>query len=72
MKNKFSGTVAWFLEEKNYGFILADNGGEYFFHISEILMGGHKFIADGQRVEFEISKDKKGKDKAIRIKKVKR
>jgi CspA family cold shock protein len=71
MKNKFSGTVAWFLEDREYGFILADTGGEYFFHSSEILMEGHKFVADWQRVEFEISKDRKGRYKAIRIKKVK-
>ena len=66
------GTVAWFLEEKNYGFISSDGGGEYFFHISEIQMEGQKFVADGQRVEFEISRDRKGRDKAIRIKKLKR
>ena len=71
MENKFSGTIGWFLEAKGYGFILRDDGGEIFFHESEIEMEGQKFLVDGQKVEFEISKDIKGRDKAINIRKIK-
>ena len=60
MKNKFSGTVAWFLEDREYGFILADTGGEYFFHYSDIIMDGFKNLIDGQQVSFDAEKDEKG------------
>lgn len=61
------GTIAWFSETKGYGFILSDGGGEIFFHESEIQEESQKLLADGRRIEFEIDKDRKGRDKAINL-----
>jgi len=51
------GTVKWFDQEKNYGFLESDEGEEYFVHKSEVTQGT---IDKGQRVEFEIGEGKKG------------
>lgn len=48
------GTVKWFNDEKGYGFIRPDEGGDdLFVHYSAILMNGRKALQDGSRVEFE-------------------
>jgi len=48
-----AGTVKWFNNEKNYGFIEA-NGEEYFVHFTQIEVGkeGYKSLSEGQRVTF--------------------
>ena len=56
-----SGTVKWFNEEKGYGFITPDDGGnDLFVHHSNIEMKGFRRLQDGQRVEFEAAQGKKG------------
>lgn len=55
------GTVKWFNESKGFGFILSDTGEDLFAHYSEIKMNGFKVLREGQRVEFEITQGKKGK-----------
>lgn len=55
-----SGTVKWFNHEKGYGFIANDEGGDdLFVHFSAIVSDGHKTLADGQKVTFDIEKDPK-------------
>ena len=56
-----NGTVKWFNSEKGYGFISNDNGGDdVFVHFSAIQGNGFKTLAEGQRVEFEITNGAKG------------
>lgn len=55
------GTVKWFNESKGFGFILSDTGEDLFAHYSEIKMNGFKVLREGQRVQFEITQGKKGK-----------
>ena len=55
------GTVKWFSDEKGYGFIQQDGGDDVFVHFSEIAGEGYKTLAEGQRVEFEVTEGDKGK-----------
>ena len=55
------GTVKWFSNEKGYGFIQQDGGDDVFVHFSEISGEGYKTLAEGQRVEFEVTEGDKGK-----------
>ncbi|OOV81413.1 cold-shock protein [Acinetobacter sp. ANC 5600] len=61
MTNLTTGTVKWFNEAKGYGFILSDAGEDLFAHYSEVKIDGFKVLLEGQRVEFEITNGKKGK-----------
>ena len=56
-----TGTVKWFNDQKGYGFITPDGGGDdLFVHYSNITMEGFKILQEGQKVEFEPAQGKKG------------
>ena len=54
------GTVKWFNEAKGFGFISQENGEDVFVHFSAIQDTGFKTLAEGEAVEFEVSKGPKG------------
>jgi CspA family cold shock protein len=54
------GTVKWFSEQKGYGFIEQDEGGDIFVHHSEINMEGFKTLSEGERVSFDVGEGRKG------------
>jgi CspA family cold shock protein len=54
------GTVKWFSNEKGYGFIEREDGEDLFVHFSEIQVEGYKTLAEGQKVEFEVTEGAKG------------
>jgi CspA family cold shock protein len=61
------GTVKFFNAEKGYGFISREGGDDVFVHFSNIVGDGYKTLNEGQRVEFEIGRGKKG-DEAQNVK----
>mmetsp|Transcript_19502 Transcript_19502/g.31901 ORF Transcript_19502/g.31901 Transcript_19502/m.31901 type:complete len:105 (-) Transcript_19502:169-483(-) len=60
MSNKTTGTVKWFNETKGFGFIQQENGPDVFAHFSHIQGDGFKTLAEGQKVEFEVTQGQKG------------
>ena len=55
------GKVKWFSNQKGYGFITPDSGGEdLFVHHSAIQGDGFKTLDEGQEVEFEVTQGPKG------------
>ena len=60
MSNKVKGTVKWFNESKGYGFLAQESGPDVFAHFSEIQASGFKTLAEGQAVEFLVTKGQKG------------
>ena len=54
------GTVKFFNAEKGYGFISREQGDDVFVHYSAIQSDGYKSLEEGQRVEFEVGRGKKG------------
>jgi cold shock protein len=55
------GTVKWFSDEKGYGFISPDEGGEdLFVHHTSIVGQGFKSLGEGQKVTYEAAQGRKG------------
>jgi len=56
-----TGKVKWFNDQKGYGFIERDGGGEdVFVHYSGITGDGYRSLEEGAVVEFEVVQDPKG------------
>jgi CspA family cold shock protein len=60
MSDRITGTVKWFDEQKGFGFIERQGGTDVFVHFSAIEGSGYKSLAEGQRVEFNVSQGQKG------------
>ncbi len=55
------GTVKWFSDEKGYGFISPDDGGEdLFVHHTGIAGSGFKTLEEGAKVTYEATQGRKG------------
>lgn len=55
------GSVKWFNNEKGFGFIAPEEGGEdLFVHFSAIQGQGFKSLDEGDEVEFTVGQGQKG------------
>jgi CspA family cold shock protein len=61
------GTVKWFNAQKGYGFIQPTDGGkDVFVHISAVERAGLGTLNEGQKVKYEIARDR-GKEAAANL-----
>ncbi|WP_028744877.1 cold-shock protein [Rhizobium mesoamericanum] len=62
-----NGTVKFFNEDKGFGFITPEGGGQdIFVHVSAVQ--GSTLLREGQKVSYEIGQDRKtGKSKAENV-----
>jgi len=54
------GTVKWFNDSKGFGFISQEGGKDVFVHHTAIEGEGFRSLAEGDRVQFEITQGPKG------------
>ncbi|HUU45522.1 MAG TPA: cold-shock protein [Acidobacteriota bacterium] len=54
------GTVKWFSDSKGFGFIVRPDGDDVFVHYTAIEGDGHRSLAEGDTVQFEIVQGPKG------------
>jgi len=67
VSSEVRGTVKWYIEAKGFGFIVADNGAEFFVRQENIEVDGYKGLRKRARVIFEVGKDEDGKLEATRV-----
>ena len=62
------GTVKFFNDQKGYGFIAPEDGGnDAFVHISAVERAGMRTLLKDQRVSYELEEDRRGKPSAVNI-----
>jgi CspA family cold shock protein len=64
-----TGTVKFFNENKGYGFIQPDQGGnDAFVHITAVERAGMRSLRQDQRISYELEQDRRGKMSAVNLK----
>ena len=62
------GTVKFFNDQKGYGFIAPEDGGDdAFVHISAVERAGMQTLQKEQRVSYELEQDRRGKTSAVNL-----
>jgi len=65
-----TGVVKWFNDDKGFGFITPDGGGQdLFVHQSDIAGGGFRSLSEGARLSFDVESCDKG-PKAVKVQKL--
>ena len=62
------GTVKWFNSTKGFGFIQPEDGAkDVFVHISAVERSDLGSLREGQKVRFELEKDRQGRISAVNL-----
>ena len=62
------GTVKWFNSTKGFGFIQPEDGAkDVFVHISAVERSDLGGLREGQKVSFELEKDRQGRVSAVNL-----
>jgi cold shock protein len=62
-----TGTVKFFSNQRGYGFISPDNGGnDVFVHVSALQRAGMSDLAEGQKVSYDTEQDTRNGKTAVR------
>ena len=62
------GTVKFFNEQKGYGFISPEGGGQdAFVHITAVERAGMRSLRQDQRVSYDLQQDNRGKMSAVNL-----
>jgi CspA family cold shock protein len=66
-----TGTVKWFNSTKGFGFIQPDTGeADVFVHVSAVERAGLSSLVEGQKINFEVERDRRtGKSAAVNLSK---
>lgn len=63
-----TGTVKFFNDQKGYGFIAPEDGGnDAFVHITAVERAGLRTLQKDQRVTYELEQDRRGKTSAVNL-----
>ena len=66
-----TGTVKFYNEQKGYGFIQPDAGGnDAFVHVSAVERAGMRSLRENQRLSFDLEQDNRGKTSAVNLQSV--
>jgi CspA family cold shock protein len=60
------GNVKWFNDAKGYGFISQEDGEDVFVHFSSIQAQVFKSLAEGDRVQFEVTRGRRAQAANVR------
>ena len=65
-----TGTVKFYNDQKGFGFIQPDNGGnDVFVHATALERAGMRGLAEGQKVSYDVEADRRsGKESATNLK----
>lgn len=62
------GTIKKLISDRGFGFIADENGGEVFFHKSQVASNGFDRLTEGQAVTFEKANDpRRNKEQAVNV-----
>ena len=61
------GTIRTLVSDRGFGFITKEQGGDIFFHRSELQGIDYNSLREGQQVEFETRQGSDGRPQAIRV-----
>ena len=63
------GTVKFFSDDKGFGFITPDEGGnDAFVHVTALEAAGLRTLSQNQRVEYDLAPDRRGRESATNVK----